>query len=152
MGEVIEPHVSDTAYICRVAGDLMREEPLTASLMAQPDPHGWLAPGRHAVASAARHGEFYGFVLILDEEYDRHPPILENARDWQTRGDIKELRAIYQDHEPRLRKILDMVKEDDCRLWRISMLPDLKTWVSQSGKVVLLGDAAHAMHPYLAQV
>jgi hypothetical protein len=34
----------------------------------------------------------------------------------------------------------------------ISMLPDPRTWVSESGKVVLMGDAAHGMHPYLSQV
>jgi salicylate hydroxylase len=149
---VIEPRVSDTAYICKISGDRMRADPLTAAIMAQPDPHGWLAPGRHAVASPARYGKSYSIVLVLDKEHDRHPPIPENARDWYTRGDIKELRDMYQDHEPRLRKVLDMVDEDDCRLWTISMLPDLRTWVSESGKVVLLGDAAHAMHPYLAQV
>lgn len=130
----------------------MRSDPLTAQIMAQPDPHGWLAPGRHAVASAMRWGAGYGIILIIDKDYDRHPAIPAGARDWQTRGPIKELREMYQDHEPRVRRILDMVEEDDCRLWRISMLPDLKTWVSESGKVVLLGDAVHAMHPYLAQV
>lgn len=130
----------------------MRADPLTAQIMAQPDPHGWLAPGRHAVASPVQWGEAYTMVLILDAEYDNHPPLPENARNWRTRGDIKALREIYQDHEPRVRKILDMVDEEDCRLWAIGMLSDLKTWVSESGKVVLLGDAAHAMHPYLAQV
>ncbi|KAF8859160.1 FAD/NAD(P)-binding domain-containing protein [Acephala macrosclerotiorum] len=144
LGEVVEPRVSDTAYICRFPGDLMRADPLTAPMMAHPDPHGWLAPGRHAVASPGCHGAIYGIILIIDKE---HGPRSRLANG----GDIKELRDRYQDHEPRVRKILDMVKEDDCRLWRISMLPDLKSWVSESGKVVLLGDAAHAMHPYLAQ-
>ncbi|CZR68677.1 uncharacterized protein PAC_18576 [Phialocephala subalpina] len=151
LGEVVEPRVSDTAYICRLPGDLVRADPLTEPLMSQPDPQGWLAPGRHAVASPGRHGAIYGIILVIDKEHDRHPPIPKDARDWKTRGDIKELRDMYQDHEPRVRRILDMVKEDDCRMWRISMLPDLKSWVSESGKVVLLGDAAHAMHPYLAQ-
>jgi salicylate hydroxylase len=30
-------------------------------------------------------------------------------------------------------------------------MPDLPTWVSPSGMVVIAGDAAHAMCPYLAQ-
>jgi hypothetical protein len=113
---------------------------------------GWLAPGRHAVASPAQEGQSYNFILIIDKEHNRHPTTPENARDWQTRGNIDELKDMYQDHEPRVRKILDMVEPDDCRLWSISMLPNLKTWVSNSGKVVLLGNAAHAMYPYLAQV
>ena len=28
----------------------------------------------------------------------------------------------------------------------------IETWISTSGKVVLMGDAAHAMVPYMAQV
>lgn len=130
----------------------MGSDPLTASMMAQSDPHGWLAPGRHAVASPSRWGKSYGIILVLDKEYDSHSPIPENARDLLTSGDISELREIHQDHKPRVRKIFDMVDKDDCRLWTISMLPDLRTWVNESAKVVLPGDAAHAMYPYLAQV
>lgn len=130
----------------------MRADPLTAPFMAQPDPRGWLAPGRHAVSSPARWGEFYYIILIIDQEHEQHPTIPEGARNWETMGNIKELRDVYSDHEPVMRRILEKVEEEDCRLWRISMLPDLPSWVSGSGKVVLVGDAAHAMCPYLAQV
>lgn len=36
-------------------------------------------------------------------------------------------------------------------LWRVSEVSPLPTWVSKSGRVVILGDAAHAMVPFAAQ-
>ena len=57
----------------------MRADPLTAAIMVQPDPHGWLAPGRHAVASPVQWGEAYTMVLILDSGHDHHPPLPEKT-------------------------------------------------------------------------
>jgi hypothetical protein len=48
--------------------------------------------------------------------------------------------------------MFELVKPEDCFLWKIAYLPPLETWVSRSGKVVLLGDAAHAMVPHLGMV
>jgi salicylate hydroxylase len=52
----------------------------------------------------------------------------------------------------KLRKSLEYVLAEECRFWNILSPPDLPTWVSVGGNDVLLGDAAHAMRPYLAQV
>lgn len=54
--------------------------------------------------------------------------------------------------EPRVRKFVELVEPDDCFIWKIAYLPPLPTWVGASGKVVVLGDAAHAMVPHLGAV
>jgi hypothetical protein len=90
-------------------------------------------------------------IAVFDEAYEGKPetPLHTN---WNTKGDVDHLRKAFADYDPRLRRALDYVPADECRLWNILSLPDLPTWVSPSGNVVILGDAAHAMRPYLAQV
>jgi salicylate hydroxylase len=64
-------------------------------------------------------------------------------------GDLEEMKAYYAKFDPRISKALSKVSE--CLRWKLEDLPPLPRWVSESGRVVLIGDAAHAMLPYLAQ-
>ena len=56
----------------------------------------------------------------------------------------------YEGWDPLIARILSKVPA--CLKWQLVELEKIPTWVSSSGKVVLLGDAAHAMLPFLAQV
>jgi salicylate hydroxylase len=49
----------------------------------------------------------------------------------------------------RLRKVIDLIKETI--KWPLLSGTPLPTWISKSQKIVLLGDAAHAMVPYMSQ-
>lgn len=49
----------------------------------------------------------------------------------------------------RLRKLLDVIPDDNVMKWRLCEHDPLPTWVM--GKTVLLGDACHPMLPYVAQ-
>jgi hypothetical protein len=45
-----------------------------------------------------------------------------------------------------------MAKEEDFFEWKIAYLPKLERWVSKSGRMAVLGDAAYAMVPHLGMV
>jgi salicylate hydroxylase len=66
-------------------------------------------------------------------------------------GDVEELRAIFGDWDPKLRRLFSLV--DTCSKWKLqnSDPSSLPTWVHPRGTFCLLGDAAHATLPYLAQ-
>lgn len=49
----------------------------------------------------------------------------------------------------RLTKIISLI--DKCVKWPLRAGAKLPAWVSQSSKLVVLGDAAHAMVPYMSQ-
>jgi salicylate hydroxylase len=40
---------------------------------------------------------------------------------------------------------------EDVKKLKVVALPPIRTWIDNSGRVVLLGDSCHAMLPYLAQ-
>ena len=63
---------------------------------------------------------------------------------------MDEIRRRYEGWDPLIGKILSNVRS--CSKWQLVELEKIATWVSASGKVALLGDAAHAMLPFLAQV
>jgi len=66
---------------------------------------------------------------------------------WSAKGDVKELRAAYADFHQDVRNVLDACP--DCHKWAILEREPLPRW--SDGNVVLLGDAAHPMTPYMAQ-
>ncbi|OQV03365.1 FAD binding domain-containing protein [Cladophialophora immunda] len=61
---------------------------------------------------------------------------------------LEEMRSQYVGWDPCLRRLLEMVISTlDWPIYCID-IPD--TWSSRSGKVLITGDAAHAMVPYMA--
>lgn len=49
----------------------------------------------------------------------------------------------------RLTKIISLI--DQCMKWPLKFGKQLKSWTSKSSRLVILGDAAHAMLPYMSQ-
>jgi salicylate hydroxylase len=84
-----------------------------------------------------------------DKTADSLDLLVANSSSSNKKGSIQSLREAVSMFEPRVRKFAELVKPDDCFLWKIAHLPPLPTWVSRSGKVAVLGDAAHAMVPHL---
>jgi salicylate hydroxylase len=69
---------------------------------------------------------------------------------WNEPADLGELRKEYAGWEETVRELLSVARS--VHKWKIGVVPDLPRWRSESGRVVLLGDAAHATMPYTAQV
>jgi 2-polyprenyl-6-methoxyphenol hydroxylase-like FAD-dependent oxidoreductase len=66
---------------------------------------------------------------------------------WSAKGDVMELREAYRGFHEDVRAVLDACP--DCHKWAILEREPLRRW--SDGRVVLLGDACHAMTPYMAQ-
>jgi salicylate hydroxylase/6-hydroxynicotinate 3-monooxygenase len=66
---------------------------------------------------------------------------------WSAKGDVKELRAAYESFHQDVRNVLGACP--DCHKWAILEREPLPHW--SDGRVVLLGDSAHPMTPYMAQ-
>lgn len=128
-------------YRATIPNHIMRQNPETAHLMEEVNASVWIGPQRHIMAYPIRNGSLYNVVMS-------HPGKASPGK-WNEPGDLAEMKRQYADFDPLLNKVLDKVSS--CLKWKLADFPCLPRWVSQSGRVVVIGDAAHAMLPYLAQ-
>ncbi|MGB2598683.1 MAG: FAD-dependent monooxygenase, partial [Pseudolabrys sp.] len=95
----------------------------------------WWGTDRHIVIyyTAKAKSEVY-FVTSVPE-----PAEWVTRESWSAKGDVRELRAAYEDFHRDVRNVLEACP--DCHKWAILEREPLRRW--SSGRVVLLGDAAH---------
>lgn len=103
----------------------------------------WWGTDRHIVIyyTTADKDEVY-FVTSNPEPLDWMTP-----ESWSAKGDVNELRAAFADFHSDVRNVLGACP--DCHKWAILEREPFTRW--SDGRVVLLGDAAHPMTPYMAQ-
>ena len=99
----------------------------------------WAGPKTHLVHYPLRKGNVYNLVVVF------HSSRYEEG--WDTYGDPEELRERFKDERPEVLEFLAMVNA--WKMWVLCDREPIKGW--SSGRVVLLGDAAHPMLQYLAQ-
>lgn len=104
--------------------------------LAGNDVHIWLAPGAHVVHYPVRSGREIALVLIVDD------PQAVTKWNAEATPDLSEVRAA-----PPLLELLEA--GDAWRKWSLHTAPPLPRWTT--GRVALLGDAAHPVLPFLAQ-
>jgi salicylate hydroxylase len=57
----------------------------------------------------------------------------------------------YKDWDPKLVAILNKLPKENVLEWKLCDLEPMNSWIFPGGKIVLLGDASHAMLPSAAQ-
>ena len=119
-------------------------DPLVADFLKPGALHATLGPGKFAIGRQTTHNSF-GMLCI---DIDHGPPGPVNGA-WNTPGDVGLLRERFSKFNRPFRAFLGHVTE--CSKWQIANAAELETWRSPSGRVLLIGDAAHAMVPHAAQ-
>ncbi len=101
-----------------------------------------MGPDRHLVSYfVGRNQRFLNLVCVVPEPtWDREG--------WNEPGDVGELRAQFAGWSPAVTDLLALVEEPVFR-WSLHDRPPMQTWAD--GNIALLGDACHAMLPFMAQ-
>ncbi|KAJ5376229.1 hypothetical protein N7509_013115 [Penicillium cosmopolitanum] len=83
------------------------------------------------------------FNVVLNHEDLSDPADWRQDKDWR----LSNMRKDFEGWDPVLSKIIGMI--DKTMKWPLYSSSIMRRWVS--GKLVVLGDAAHAMVPYMSQ-
>lgn len=147
-GEVIPKSTGLSAYRFMVSSKILEDqaptfcenippkEPFTSMVMAH---------NCRLIMGPTREAEIYSVVgLVPDEKMNEDPDMKQS---WVSRGDLDKMLETYQEF-PSWTKVPFKLAEN-IGLWQLRDIDPLKTWTK--GRVILIGDAAHAMLPTQGQ-
>ena len=122
------------AYRGLVAADRLRHLGLEVTAQV------WMGPGRHFVHYFVASRALVNFVAIVEQD-------TWTRESWTDRGEIADALAAFDGWHPHVRDIIGAV--DETFIWALFDRAPLARW--SAGRVTLLGDACHAMLPFMAQ-
>ncbi|KAK6415152.1 hypothetical protein LTR81_011097 [Elasticomyces elasticus] len=103
----------------------------------------WYGTDRKIVLYPTSNNTLLNFVCI-------HPASMSgDSDDYNKTASKKRLLEVYADFHPAVVKLLEKVEEDTISLYPLYDMDQLPTFVS--GRLALVGDAAHPFTPHLAQ-
>lgn len=102
----------------------------------------FMGPGGHVICYYLRGGALLNWVGIVETD-----ELSEES--WTVKLPWDLLKAHYAGWHPIIQTIIDAANKDQCYRWSLFNRPPIRRW--STGRVTLLGDAAHPTLPYLAQ-
>ncbi len=100
----------------------------------------WMGPGKHFVHYFVRNRALVNFAAMVEQD-------TWASESWTEPADAAAVQAAYQEWHPLVREILGAI--DETFIWGLFERVPMKHW--SAGRVTLLGDACHAMLPFMAQ-
>ncbi len=138
LGEADQPVYSNrTAWRALLPAELAPSEALTLETNL------WLGPKAHLVHYPLRGGELVNIVAIVEDHWRGDA----DGEFWQRDGDPREIRSRYASWHPQARNLINAVK--DWKRWPLFDRVPATRW--SVDRVILIGDAAHPVMPFLAQ-
>ncbi|KAH7908344.1 monooxygenase [Hygrophoropsis aurantiaca] len=115
------------------------KDPLTKFLCTDGDVfYGWIGQDVHMLTSSSRNGKTISWVIT-------HKDDTELQDSWAFPGKMEDVLKVVEGWDPRCAAVLS--KAPSCIDWKLIVHDPLPTWISKSGRVILIGDAAHPFLP-----
>jgi salicylate hydroxylase len=136
IGEIPATYTGDAAWRVIVPVERL-PQPFLEQVMSV-----FMGPGGHAVCYYLRGGALLNFVGIVETD-----EVAEES--WTQKFPWERLKADYEGWHPAIQTIIDAADRDECFRWSLHNRLPVRNW--STARATILGDAAHATLPYLAQ-
>jgi salicylate hydroxylase len=100
----------------------------------------WMGPGKHFVHYYVQNRRLVNFVSAIEQD-------TWTRESWTDRGEVADWLAAHEGWHPQVRDIIGAA--DETFIWALFDRRPMARW--SVGRVTLLGDACHAMLPFMAQ-
>jgi salicylate hydroxylase len=133
--KAIMPHVKprpptgNCAYRALVPYDQIRKDPIAKELIEKLTMEVWMAEKSYIISYPISGGK--QFNMVLSHHVDH---LVDDVEDIDME---KDFRQTYQDYDPRIKRIVDMVTS--ARRWPLLVTGPLETWSTKEKNVVLIG-------------
>lgn len=105
----------------------------------------WLAKHRHFLVFPISRNEQLNIVAFVTKGESEVKDVVES---WTSICDRKEVETDFEGFDEPVQNIINLMPEQPSK-WRLNDRKPLDRWHYMDGKVMLLGDSAHAMLPHL---
>ncbi|KAI9148762.1 FAD/NAD(P)-binding domain-containing protein [Paramyrothecium foliicola] len=132
-------------YRFNISCELILQDDELSRLFKFPILCSWLGPDAHAVMYSLDHNDTIMVAITYPD------PVQGRVQLGPRGADMAELKGLLSGWDPILLKLMDI--GEDLKFWTLAELPEEnRIWMdSESQRIILVGDAAHSMAPYLAQ-
>ena len=131
----------DVVYRISVPMKDITEDHLAWDLKRRSSVNFWMGPGGHVVSYLIQH-DVLNIVLVY------HEGASDKVMYGPQRADLEEFRSKISDWDPVLHELIN-VEGSVCTKWTLFQIHEPKQWRHESGRFILIGDAAHAILPCL---
>lgn len=136
----------DCTFLVSVPRSAIEKSVEAPELYKLPNYQIFLGPGRDIICWTMRNRDIY-HLQFNDHQHGREHRSLGS---WtEPYDDLEGFRRRWSDFAPAIQHIL--AETTDVWKWKIAEAPELPRWSSETGNVILIGDAAHAIPPYAGQ-
>ncbi|KAH8916249.1 FAD/NAD(P)-binding domain-containing protein [Atractiella rhizophila] len=123
-------------------GDVIRDDPVVGHLVENRVDKRivWIGPHVHFIGAGINDTKEYSWVMT-------HPDDADVSEGWLEKGSKDGAIKVIETWDPVLKRLIELTPPDNLLDWKLVYRDPLPNWISPSGRIALMGDAAHPFLP-----